>query len=1222
MSSDGAAPAANSGAQTVSGGILGAGGGDPLDDMNVSEELSMEMKQKAAEDIEYERIQARLAAEIGKTDARTEARVQSIVLNPNDDPIDDPPEVVEDVIKAIVGDPKDWNSAESVDFFRLVTQQTKTEWAEFQRHNPTVTKGEATRALPPRYFAPPLPPAQMESLVVANKSPVKPNVGVIRARIHYRYKDGQSYSMLREFTFTQSASSAIQEVVERVQTVLSLPSYGSPPAIEFMFKVLGSYEFLYGSEQLINFRFIRNQIQKGMDVELHVSRLPFPSSVLTAPRFTPSFGLGVISPTTGSTIGESGGNNNINSPIITGSSNNNNNKMDDKLSPSSPAAAGSPTTSKKGAAATAESGSLMSPTTATSGRAGSTESATAGGKAGSLSAATLVAAAGDGPTMERRKKQRRVGLTSICASWDEDEITAEPLVSVWENVSMLELQVNELRNLTIPVQRIIEAVKMDSGPLNLITSTVENAFVCVVVEITFGGERLAPPERTSWTLCPSLLCVSGTPVPSTAMFNTSCSGRVVFDLPLSDLPREVRICCSVVGVRQMDFASVKDVAPERLVDEVEGTAGPGAAARFAAYLGLGPDESEKAEAAKKAPVFFIAGVNFQLLDHRGHLKRGQNEVRMWNTESRWNSIGVSSSNPDLHAPAMRLKLPDFAVPIVHPEDVAPPPFKTREMEFVHYENMRNLEISIRDNKIAQLRMVKNVLATDPLYVLSPAEKVLLWHFRHDLIRRPRALPKLLLAIDWRRPSAVHEGHELMINWAPMKPIDALELLDSRFADTKVRQYAVSRLDTMPDYELANVLLQLVQVLKYEPYHYSSLARFLLRRALQSPQVIGHEFFWHLKAEMYNTAVSERHGLLLITYIRELQMRRDLLRQYSVDRMLLRVAMEVKMVKKHERLDFLRTKLDKLRFPPSFALALNPTMKCSGLEVFKCKVMDSKKLPLWLVFRNADPAGKSIYVIFKAGDDLRQDLLTLQLLQLFSDLWQSAGLDLRMIPYGCVATGDGTGMIEVVLKSDTIAHITRTMGGGPAAAFSPEPLMAWLRKFNKTPANVETCLWNFLFSSAGYAVATNVLGIGDRHNDNIMLRENGNLFHIDFGHFLGNFKSKLGFKRETAPFVFTKMMAHMLGGPESTIYAHFQDVACYAFNVIRRHANLLITLFMLMLSTGIPELQTAADIGWLKQVLITHLDDAEAAAEFRKRIQEALENKRTLLNDYVHILAHS
>lgn len=52
---------------------------------------------------------------------------------------------------------------------------------------------------------------------------------------------------------------------------------------------------------------------------------------------------------------------------------------------------------------------------------------------------------------------------------------------------------------------------------------------------------------------------------------------------------------------------------------------------------------------------------------------------------------------------------------------------------------------------------------------------------------------------------------------------------------------------------------------------------------------------------------------------------------------------------------------------------------------------------------------------------------------------------------------------------------------------------------------------------------------------------GNLFHIDFGHFLGNFKEKFGVKRERAPFVFTPDFAYVMGGKGSDMYKHFEKV---------------------------------------------------------------------------------
>merc|ERR1711871_1224474 len=104
----------------------------------------------------------------------------------------------------------------------------------------------------------------------------------------------------------------------------------------------------------------------------------------------------------------------------------------------------------------------------------------------------------------------------------------------------------------------------------------------------------------------------------------------------------------------------------------------------------------------------------------------------------------------------------------------------------------------------------------------------------------------------------------------------------------------------------------------------------------------------------------------------------------------------------------------------------------GGKVDCARVMDSKKLPIWLVFQNADPrarSGKEVNVIFKAGDDLRQDMLTLQLIRITDMMWKDNDLDLKMSPYECLSTGDEVGLLEVVMDSKTIAGI---QGGAKAA----------------------------------------------------------------------------------------------------------------------------------------------------------------------------------------------
>ncbi|XP_037699897.1 phosphatidylinositol 4,5-bisphosphate 3-kinase catalytic subunit beta isoform isoform X4 [Choloepus didactylus] len=306
--------------------------------------------------------------------------------------------------------------------------------------------------------------------------------------------------------------------------------------------------------------------------------------------------------------------------------------------------------------------------------------------------------------------------------------------------------------------------------------------------------------------------------------------------------------------------------------------------------------------------------------------------------------------------------------------------------------------------------------------------------------------------------------------------------------------------------------------------------------------------------------------------------------------------------------------------------LNPCVILSELHVEKCKYMDSKMKPLWLVYNNKVFGEDSVGVIFKNGDvccllDLRQDMLTLQMLRLMDLLWKEAGLDLRMLPYGCLATGDRSGLIEVVSTSETIADIQLNSSNvAAAAAFNKDALLNWLKGYNSGD-DLDRAIEEFTLSCAGYCVASYVLGIGDRHSDNIMVKKTGQLFHIDFGHILGNFKSKFGIKRERVPFILTYDFIHVIqqgktGNTEK--FGRFRQCCEDAYLILRRHGNLFITLFALMLTAGLPELTSVKDIQYLKDSLALGKSEEEALKQFKQKFDEALrESWTTKVNWMAH-----
>jgi len=175
--------------------------------------------------------------------------------------------------------------------------------------------------------------------------------------------------------------------------------------------------------------------------------------------------------------------------------------------------------------------------------------------------------------------------------------------------------------------------------------------------------------------------------------------------------------------------------------------------------------------------------------------------------------------------------------------------------------------------------------------------------------------------------------------------------------------------------------------------------------------------------------------------------------------------------------------------------------------------------------------------------------------------------------------------------------------------------------------MDQAIETFTLSCAGYCVATFILGIGDRNPDNIMVKEDGQIFHIDFGHFLGHYKKKFGIVRERVPFVLTEDFLYVISRgkqdpKKSEEFAQFQELCGKAYLALRRHSNLLITLFMMMLPSGITELQSINDVSYLRQTLAVEKDDKEALEYFQNVFNDAYKGAwTTKLDWFFHSVRH-
>ncbi|XP_001497818.1 phosphatidylinositol 3-kinase catalytic subunit type 3 isoform X1 [Equus asinus] len=315
-------------------------------------------------------------------------------------------------------------------------------------------------------------------------------------------------------------------------------------------------------------------------------------------------------------------------------------------------------------------------------------------------------------------------------------------------------------------------------------------------------------------------------------------------------------------------------------------------------------------------------------------------------------------------------------------------------------------------------------------------------------------------------------------------------------------------------------------------------------------------------------------------------------------------------KKNERLQALLGDNEKMNLADVelIPLPLEPQVKIRGIIPETATLFKSALMPAQLFFKTED--GGKYPVIFKHGDDLRQDQLILQIISLMDKLLRKENLDLKLTPYKVLATSTKHGFMQFI-QSVPVAEVLDTEGS----------IQNFFRKYAPSengPNGISAEVMDtYVKSCAGYCVITYILGVGDRHLDNLLLTKTGKLFHIDFGYILGRDPKPL-----PPPMKLNKEMVEGMGGTQSEQYQEFRKQCYTAFLHLRRYSNLILNLFSLMVDANIPDIALEPDktVKKVQDKFRLDLSDEEAVHYMQSLIDESVHALFAAVVEQIHKFA--
>jgi hypothetical protein len=248
--------------------------------------------------------------------------------------------------------------------------------------------------------------------------------------------------------------------------------------------------------------------------------------------------------------------------------------------------------------------------------------------------------------------------------------------------------------------------------------------------------------------------------------------------------------------------------------------------------------------------------------------------------------------------------------------------------------------------------------------------------------------------------------------------------------------------------------------------------------------------------------------------------------------------------------YLTNEFDKYK---PISLPYEPDFKIVNVDLNGISVKSSYTKPVIIPFEikefnDEDTAEESetekINLLFKK-ESIMNDVTVLNLMTLCDIILnENLNTNFGVVVYPTMPLTANSGMIQIVDQAETIYAI----------ASKKKTILQHIIERNEDKV-ISHVLDKYMYSLVSYTLHSYFIGLGDRHLQNIMITDDGAIFHIDFGFILGTDAYPL----TASDIKLNSDMLDVIGGTDSARYITYLDMCCKGVILLRKYFNMFFIL---------------------------------------------------------------